>query len=141
LYQPAARLPDDEQKRRVKITRERDSARPASKNECVVSDYFECECFLKFRHAQRKKTPLASRAFNEVIATAINGGIVIMHVPIFNAGINVTIKKMVDVHGQPIFPIVKDSDARELRSSLITTQTGTLREGGGYLVPRHAFSP
>nr|WP_255459824.1 DUF2235 domain-containing protein [Herbaspirillum sp. Sphag1AN] len=46
-----------------------------------------------------------------------------------------------DAHGQPIFPLLKDSDARELRSSLITTQTMTLREGGGYLVPRHAFSP
>ncbi|MBB3212096.1 hypothetical protein FHW67_001364 [Herbaspirillum sp. Sphag1AN] len=78
----------------LKITRERDSAHPASKNECVVSDYFECECFLKFRHAQRKKTPLASRAFNEVITTAINGGIVIMRVPIFNAEIHFRTKKL-----------------------------------------------
>jgi len=46
-----------------------------------------------------------------------------------------------DAKGNPIFPVQKDSDAKELRSGVITTQTGTLREGGGYLVPRHVFLP
>ena len=46
-----------------------------------------------------------------------------------------------DAKGNPIFPVQKDSDAKELRSGFITTQTGTLREGGGYLVQRHVFLP
>ena len=46
-----------------------------------------------------------------------------------------------DAKGNPIFPVQKDSDAKELRNGFITTQTGTLREGGGYLVQRHVFLP
>lgn len=46
-----------------------------------------------------------------------------------------------DAHGQPIFPVQKDSDANALCSVLVTTQTETLREGGGYLSPRVVFLP
>jgi len=46
-----------------------------------------------------------------------------------------------DANGQPIFPVQKDSDAGALCSMLVTTQTQTLREGGGYLSPRFVFLP
>ncbi len=38
-------------------------------------------------------------------------------------------------HGTP-FPIMKDSDSADMRSSLIRTQTDTRREGGGYILRR-----
>jgi hypothetical protein len=46
-----------------------------------------------------------------------------------------------DAHGQPIFPVQKDSDANALCSILVATQTETLREGGGYLSSRFVFLP
>ncbi|WP_235471407.1 T6SS phospholipase effector Tle1-like catalytic domain-containing protein [Herbaspirillum hiltneri] len=46
-----------------------------------------------------------------------------------------------DAHGKPIFPVQKDSDANALCSVFVTTQTETLREGGGYLSPRVVFLP
>jgi hypothetical protein len=44
-----------------------------------------------------------------------------------------------DANGQPIFSVQKDTDAGALCSGYVATQTGTLREGGGYLVPRVVF--
>lgn len=46
-----------------------------------------------------------------------------------------------DANGEPIFPLQTDSDAKELRSAFITTQTASRREGGGYFVPRKVFLP
>lgn len=46
-----------------------------------------------------------------------------------------------DANGNPIFPVQHDGNAKELRSSLITTQTMSRREGGGYLRPRFVFLP
>jgi hypothetical protein len=44
-----------------------------------------------------------------------------------------------DANGQPIFPVQKDTDAGALCSGYVATQTGTLREGGGYLASRVVF--
>ncbi|AKZ63362.1 hypothetical protein F506_12390 [Herbaspirillum hiltneri N3] len=46
-----------------------------------------------------------------------------------------------DAHGQPLFPVQKDEDAGVLCSGYVATQSGTLREGGGYLMPRAVFLP
>ena len=46
-----------------------------------------------------------------------------------------------DANGQSIFPLQRDSDAGALCSVFVATQTETLREGGGYLMPRVVFLP
>lgn len=38
-----------------------------------------------------------------------------------------------------LYPIQTDANAPELRNKMITTQTWTLREGGGYFYPRYVF--
>jgi len=48
---------------------------------------------------------------------------------------------LTQVGGQSIFPVQSDEDAGALCSGYVATQTGTLREGGGYLMPRAVFLP
>ncbi|NKI68181.1 DUF2235 domain-containing protein [Collimonas pratensis] len=38
-----------------------------------------------------------------------------------------------------LYPLQTDANAPELRNKMITTQTWTLREGGGYFYPRYVF--
>ena len=40
---------------------------------------------------------------------------------------------------EAVFPVLDDLDAKHLRDAVVTTQTSTGREGGGYLRPRNVF--
>lgn len=46
-----------------------------------------------------------------------------------------------DANGAPIFPTQTDGDAPQLRNAMVTTQTASRREGGGYFMPRRVFLP